>query len=360
MNTITKYVIYLFVSLYVTNAIGQDTTQSQEQDEKAQKIEALKEKIRSDEKDALKYEVEQINTRVSKKEITYEEGEDLKQEVAKKRALNIEDRIAMLENKVAFNDRNNLPNDFSKKSKKRFGITFGDNDASFTGVTVINSDDTKKPVKYDFRTVSGLVVSTGINNAIIDGQSLSDSPYKIGGSGFFELGFQWKTRILKNSNLARLRYGVSFQWNKYDLKDNKYFVQDGNTTTIEEFPQDLRQAKFRTTNIVVPLYLEFGQHGKVEKKDRIRYTHKGFKFGIGGYAGFNIGAKQKLWYKDDGERTKQKIKQNYNVNPFVYGLGAYVGYGNLSLFAKYDLSETFKSNSIKQNNVSLGIRLDLE
>ncbi len=42
------------------------------------------------------------------------------------------------------------------------------------------------PLKYDRRTTSDMVFAIGLNNAIIDGQSLSDSPYKIGGSGFVE------------------------------------------------------------------------------------------------------------------------------------------------------------------------------
>ncbi|WP_034061414.1 hypothetical protein [Lacinutrix jangbogonensis] len=363
MQTITKYIIILILGLFTIYASAQDIEESSNNPEKEKQLELLIEEIRTHEKSALKFEVEQINDRVTKKEITYEEGEDLKQEVAKKRALNIENRISIFKNKLAFYERNNLrtPLDEDGNVKKReFDISFNSlNDINnFTGVTILGGK--KKPVKYDYRTLSGLVVAAGINNALIDGQSLSDSPYKIGGSGFFELGFQWRTRILKNSNAIRLRYGLSLQWNKYDLKDNKYFVQDGNLTTIETFPVDLKQAKFRTTNLVVPLYFEFGQYTKTEKKDRVRYYNRGFKIGFGGYAGLNIGAKQKLWYKENGERTKQKIKQDYNVNPFVYGVGAYIGLDDVSLFFKYDLSNTFKNNSIKQNNISLGLRLNIE
>ncbi|WP_452602048.1 hypothetical protein [Pontimicrobium sp. MEBiC06410] len=355
MQTIIKYTIVILLSFYCLALTAQET----EGETKESKIEKLKEKIKSGEKEALRIEVEQINERVSKKEITYEKGEELKQEVAKKRALNIENRIAVLENKIAFNERNNLPLKLDTNKNKAFGITFGDNAANIIGLTVIGSKE-PKPVKYDYRTVSGLVVSAGLNNAIMDGASLSDSPYKIGGSGYFELGFQWRTRVLKNSNAIRLRYGLSFQWNKYDLKDNQFFVQNGNNTTIETFPTDLKQAKFRTTNLVVPIYFEFGKSRKIEKEDRIRYYNKGFKFGIGGYAGLNLGAKQKLWYKEDGDRVKQKIKRDYNVNPFVYGVGAYIGLDDVSLFAKYDLSETFKSGGPKQHNLSLGLRLEIE
>ncbi len=356
MKTITQYLIAFLLSLYVTNVMGQDTLQAESKENKLEKVEALKAKIRASEKEALKKEVEAINERVAKKEITYEEAAALKEAAAKKRAQNIENRIAILVNKREFYERNNL--NYDRDSKKvKFGITFGDED-SFTGISI---NTTKKPVKYDIRTSNDLVLAFGLNNAIADGQSLGDSPYKIGGSGFFELGWNWKTRIFKDSNFARVKYGFSFQWNKYDLKDNKYFVQNGDVTTIEQFPSDLKQAKFRTTNLVFPLYFEFGPSEKVEKKDRIRFnTWDKFKVGIGGYGGFNLGAKQKLWYKEGGERIKQKIKQNYNVNPFVYGIGAYIGVGDVSLYAKYDLSETFKDNNVKQNNLSLGLRVDLD
>jgi len=356
MQTIIKYTVLILLSFYCLAVTAQET----EVETQESKIEKLKEKIKSGEKEALRIEVEQINERVRKKEITYEKGEELKQEVAKKRALNIENKIALLENRVALNKRNNLPNNLDEENNSGFSFIIGSENSSLLNFSLLKNMKKSKPVVYDYRTLSGLVVSSGLNNAIMDGASLSDSPYKIAGSGYFELGFQWKTRLLKNSNAIRLRYGLSFHWNKYDLKDNQYFLQDGNKTTIETFPTDLKQAKFRTTNLVVPLYFEFGQSSKLEKEDRIRYYNRGLKFGVGGYAGLSLGAKQKLWYKENGDKIKQKIKRDYNVNPFVYGLAAYIGFDDVSLYAKYDLSETFKSGGPKQHNLSLGLRLDIE
>ncbi|MGB6269278.1 MAG: hypothetical protein WBF67_09745 [Olleya sp.] len=200
------------------------------------------------------------------------------------------------------------------------------------------------------------------NNAIIDGVSLKDTPYKIGGSGFVELGWIWNTRVFKDSNVLRFKYGFSFQWNKLDIKDNQFFQQNDNTTTLETFLSVLIKAKFRTTNLVVPVHFEFGPWNKKEYKDgRVRYfNHDKFKIGIGGYAGVNLRAQQKLVYEEDGERVKQKIKRGYNTNTLVYGLSAYVGVGDLSLYAKYDLSPMFKNQAVEQNNLLLGIRVDLD
>ena len=168
-------------------------------------------------------------------------------------------------------------------------------------------------------------------------------------------------RLGNSRNSPRLKYGFMFQWNKYDLKDNKIFVQDGNTTSLETFSADLKQSEFRNTNLVFPLFFEFGPMNKIEKKDRVRYNNNNkFKFGVGAYGGFNLGSQLKLRYKEDGDRVKQKIRRDFNVNNFVYGLGAYVGVGEISLYAKYDLSETFRNQAVKQNNISLGVRFDLD
>jgi hypothetical protein len=204
------------------------------------------------------------------------------------------------------------------------------------------------------------VFAAGFNNAIGDGQKIGDE-YGFMNSGFVELGWAWKTRVFKNSNALRLKYGFSFQWNKLSPKDDRYFVQDGNVTTLEEFPYELKESEFRVTNLVVPVYFEFGPSKKIEKDDYFRYsTHNKFKIGVGAYAGFNIGTQQKLRYKQDGDRVKEKIKRNYNTSDFVYGLGAYVGYGSMGLYMKYDLNPLFKDQAFDQHNLSMGLRFDLD
>ena len=185
-----------------------------------------------------------------------------------------------------------------------------------------------------YELTNDLLFAIGLNNAISDEKGLDESPYEVLGSGFVELGWNWKTRMLKESNFIRVKYGFAFQWNKLNVKDNLYFERDGDVTSLQEFPVELRQSQFRVTNLVVPLYFEFGPSKKIEKETHIRYINAdNFKFGIGGYAGFNIGTQQKLRYKDEGDNVKQKIRTDFNTSDFVYGVGAYIGIGDLSLYA---------------------------
>ena len=74
---------------------------AQEEDNYVRKVELLKqhkEQISEQEKEALKIEVEEINNRYEKNQISYEESKVLKESAAKKRALNIENRITIVEN----------------------------------------------------------------------------------------------------------------------------------------------------------------------------------------------------------------------------------------------------------------------
>jgi len=226
-------------------------------------------------------------------------------------------------------------------------------------VTGVSFKTKNKLPEYDVRTKSYWFFGIGFNNTLIDGQSLDDSPYKIGGSGFVEVGKNWTTRLLKNSNFVRVNYGLSLQWNKLSIKDNMYFVDNGDQTNLEKFPLALKKSKFRTTSLVVPLHFEFGPSKFERYDDRIRYnTRDQFKIGLGGFAGVNLSTQQKLKYKEDGVRQKDKFKDDYNTPNFVFGLSGYVGVGDFSVYAKYNLNPLFKDQAIEQHNMSLGLRWD--
>ena len=82
--------------------------------------------------------------------------------------------------------------------------------------------------------------------------------------------------------------------------------------------------------------------------------------GLGGYAGFNIGTRQKLKYSMDGDKIKDKIKRNYNASSLVYGLSGYVAFDDIALYVKYDLSPIFEDQAVDQNNISVGVRFDVD
>ena len=359
MQTFTKYLALAVLCLTVQFINAQDSIQKPNNKNKIEILQEVKEQIQNEERAFLKAEVEAINKRLENGQITNEEAEILKKEVAKKRALNIENRMAIIDNKIALLERNDdgyQTNNDEKSSE--IGVSIGGDEGSFAGFRIKKDD---KPKKYDLRTSSDFVLAFGLNNAIIEGEKLDNSPYKFGGSRFFEIGWAWKTRVFKESNFMRLKYGYSFQFNGLKPTDNQYFVQDGNQTSLEEFPVNLKKAKLTVSNLVFPVHFEFGPSKKTQKDTYFRYsTANQFKIGIGGYGGFNIGTRQKLKYELDGDRKKDKEKQSFNTSNLVYGLSGYVAFDEVALYVKYDVSPIFKDQAIKQNNISLGLRFAMD
>lgn len=356
MKTVIMYATFVVMYLCAQMLNAQEVSDGG----KAGQLEQQKEEIVLSEKEALKKEVEAINERLAADEITAVDAKKSKEAVAKKHALNIENRLAIIDNQIALLKRNDI--EYLNPNKGAITLGIGSVDPNNGDVIVgmkVNTGKDKKIV-YDQRTNSYLTMGFGLNNTISDDQSLDDSDYKIGGSRFFEIGWTWNTRVFKNSNFMRMKYGVSYQSNGLKPTDNRYFVQNGDQTELEEFAIDLDKSKFRMDNLVVPIHFEFGP-SKVEETDKkIRYKTGGqFKIGLGGYLGLNINTVQKLKYKEEGNRIKDKIKSDYNTSDLLYGVSGYIGFGDTSLYVKYDLSPVFKNAAVDQNNISLGIRFDL-
>ncbi|PCH53961.1 MAG: hypothetical protein COC22_01225 [Flavobacteriaceae bacterium] len=349
-----KEIIFLFL---IWNSVVCQQNFSQEVPSFQHKLEVLvlkKAEVLANEKEALKKEVIAIKKKLEQEEISVEEADKLKKEAAQFHALNIDNRLAIIENSISLLKRNN-----ENKLDKTDDYSIASIEIGGKG-GFLTIDNKRSRHQHDIKTYSNLVVAFGLNNTITEGQNLNDSPYKVGGSRFFEIGWAWDTRVFKNTNAVRFKYGMSFQYNGLKPKNNRYFVEDGNQTILKEFSDNLDKSKFRMTNLVFPIYFEFGPSKKIEKENSFRYSTKNkFKIGVGGYGGFNIGNLQKLKYKQGGSKVKEKSRIDYNTNNFVYGISAYIGKDDTSFYIKYDLNPIFKNATINQNNISFGVRFDL-
>ncbi len=350
MRTNIIYAILVFFLCFAHQAVAQEDYKT-----KIEELKQQRERIEAQEREALKEEVEFINERQDQGLISAEEAGVLKQSAAEKRARNIEDRVAIIDNQISLLERNE-------------GQVLDNNTDPFPDEEGVEDEDRWDPFwnrdkfpKYDRRTYSEFVIAFGLNNAIIEGESLNDSPYRTGGSKFFEIGWGWRTRVFKNSNFLRFHYGVSFQFNGLKSDNNLYYVvNDQGQTEQQEFPFDLDKSKLRLDNLVFPVHFEFGPSKKIVTDHTVRYSRMNqFRLGVGGYGGFNIGHRQKLKYSDQGEDINEKIKDGLDTNTFVYGLSGYIGVDCILLYVKYDLNEIFNNSVQKQQNISIGLRFDI-
>lgn len=322
-------------------------------------MERQKDSVASEEKYKLKQALVTIDKQLEEAKIDAAKAQELKEAAAKIAALNIDNKTAIIQNKIELVKRGENF-DYGKYQGTTLELGFGnayDERGSFLLGLHYRSN---RPIKYDKRTGYNMIFAFGFNNTIGGGKTIGDE-YTFGKSNYSEIGVALRTRLLKNSNMFRLVYGLSYQQNTFTPKNNRYFVDNNGTTELQHFDYQLKKKSyFRLDNLVVPVHLEMGPSKRKEYKDYFRYdTSDSFRVGIGGYVGYNLGAVQRLQYKVDGEKRIDKLHADYNVNRFLYGVSTYIGFGPLSLYARYELNTVFKNGFANDHNISFAIRADL-
>ena len=339
-----NFTIYLtaLLCLFLSKIFAQETFESQ-----VKQVATNIDNITKEEKQALKIKVEEINVQQENGKITSEQANAEKQRLAEASARAIEFRVAKEQVVLGALVQDRVDGKLkSNDSLTRY---------TFTIPSMKIQDRYNENEK---RTTTQAVFAFGANNLVTDG-SIANSEFLYLTSYFLEWGFTFNTRLLNNSNLLHLKYGLSLVKNNLRPSDNQYFVVDGNQTNLEKFPTNLRDSRFKNNYWVVPVHLEFDFAGNGSKDGkRTFHSQKGFKLGIGGYGGFNSKSKQKLYFREDDAKVRTKEKKDFNANNFVYGVSSYIGYKDTSLYIKYDMSPLFAHNIVEQNNISLGLRWD--
>lgn len=365
MRNFTIY-LALLLCLFASRMTSQTTFES-----KAKAIADKIETITKEEKLNLKGEVEAVNVQLENGSITKEQADTKKKDLAQARATIIENRVAVAQEelkelvqqkvngKIASSENPLNQKDSLIYNGKKYSISVKVKDSTYIDADGIKRVYKKKYKEYsERRTTSQFVFALGLNNVVTDG-SVENSDFKFAGSRFYEWGVSYNTRIDKSHNLLHLKYGASLVYNDLRPTENRVFAVNENQTTLQTSAIDLKSSRFRNVYLVAPLHLEFDFTKKKEKEGKTYFnTHNSFRLGVGGYAGIRIKSKQKIEYEIDDVDYDEKAKGDFNASNFIYGLSAYVGYKETSLYIKYDLNPIFQDNVVKQNNVSLGIRFD--
>ncbi|MFK5972664.1 MAG: hypothetical protein QM485_05230 [Flavobacteriaceae bacterium] len=95
MKRIAIYLTFILAFIFTQNLVAQEW-----KEERMVRLNAQKEIISQQEKEALKLEVEDINERLKNQQIAEDEANTLKTSAANKRALNIENRLAIINKKL--------------------------------------------------------------------------------------------------------------------------------------------------------------------------------------------------------------------------------------------------------------------
>ncbi|BDX37637.1 hypothetical protein CYCD_09920 [Tenuifilaceae bacterium CYCD] len=154
---------------------------------------------------------------------------------------------------------------------------------------------------------------------------------------------------------AGLVTGMGLEFNNYHFSNPISLKVENGITSIDSSyiiaGYDVQKTKLSTTNLTVPLLLEF-QIPTGDENHRIYLS-------AGVIGGLRLGSHTKVVY-DDGDKKKDKNHGDFNIATFRYGLTARVGYRGLRLFANYypvQLFEKGKTNGLEVYPFSVGLVL---
>ncbi len=182
----------------------------------------------------------------------------------------------------------------------------------------------------------------GVNGYVTPGGS-SDFPKKY---NFLELNYKkslcinvnfWEKNIKLYKNYIALTTGGGFEFNRYFFDNNSTLQPLNDSVAGFESGIDFRKNCLKATYVTVPLLLEFNTHAT---------SKKSFHLAAGLVGAYNLTTKVKQVYELNNKTYKNKVKDDYSMNPFKLAATVRLGYGRFNLFATYGLTPFFQKKAV--------------
>jgi len=225
----------------------------------------------------------------------------------------------------------------------------------------VNTHDSKK--HHGRRTYHSVNIDLGTNNYLSNGsfpdQNNELYTVKPWGSWYVGLNSIQRTRV---AGKFFIEWGGGVSWYNFKFQNARTTITKDDTGVI--FSEDSRDVNFIKSKLtatylnasVVPL-LDFS--GNRRRSSLFEgYGSDSFRIGIGPYVGYRIDSYSKQVYKEEGDKRKNRERDNFYLNNIRYGLRAQIGFNDIDLFINYDTSELFATGKGPQLNAfSFGITL---
>ncbi len=213
--------------------------------------------------------------------------------------------------------------------------------------TVLTCENKVKSHWAGFEMGVNLLMDDNFSNTAPDGYKFLDQRAEKSIALNFNIADYELNLYRKNIMLVT---GIGFSVNNYRFNSDSYLAPDsGKVVAIGGPSFTLSKNKLVTGYITVPLLLELNTSEKADKT---------FHFAAGVIGGYRIHSHLKLVEDSGSNEVKNKIYDDFNLNPFRVDATIRLGFRNFTVFGSYGLTNFFKSNNDPElHALTVGVRL---
>ena len=209
-------------------------------------------------------------------------------------------------------------------------------------------EDEDKPLAIEVTPSFGFGTNILVNsNGEIATVANDGLELRVGRSTHFAFGIGVSIPLGANEKTS-ISIGPELIFNKYSFSQDSPLLPgqdpDGLVTNLAFNSNRLRTVSFQ-------LPIAFNVHVPIKSLK----NQPTFNIGMGGYVGVVAGAKTRLHTDELGAI---RMKDDFDLNRFEYGIENYIGIGWFNIFTKFSFADMFNSTAgIDVNNLTVGIKL---
>ncbi len=173
----------------------------------------------------------------------------------------------------------------------------------------------------------GLFTSDG-KRAFADRPDLALNSTRCSMLGFTPIGKE--AEIIKDR--LRLAAGLGFQFESYAFDKNVRLTDEPSLQGVEDTIRDYRKNTLNANYLTLPVVLQFNTKRNLEKS---------FHIAVGVLAGYRISSNMTYKWSEEGRRQRERLRNDYALEPYRLSAIAQVGIGNAMIWAQYDLTMKF-------------------
>ena len=173
----------------------------------------------------------------------------------------------------------------------------------------------------------GLFTKSG-DRAFADRPDLAPNTARCSMLGFTPFGKE--AEIFKDR--LRLAAGLGFQFESYAFDKNVRLTDEPSLQGIEDTIRDYRKNTLNANYVTLPVVLQFNTKRNLEKS---------FHIAVGVLAGYRISSNMTYKWLEEGRRQRERLRNDYALEPYRLSAIAQVGIGNAMIWAQYDMTMKF-------------------